>query len=141
MQVKSSNEAQDAHRAMSGAIQGLAETQLSMLQRLADVQCRQFNQAVEAAREQLRLISQAKDPQAFTSAQANLVETYGQQYLNSVNEATGIISRAWEDYRSQLEKSMGTAADLAQRAAGITTAGIEEASGTTRKGASSKRTS
>ena len=109
MQDKSSEvlgEAQTTNRYMYQAVQGLAETQFKILQRLADVQREQFSRALEAARDQLRLVSQVRDPREFASAQAHLVQGYGQQYVDSVNEAVGVISSAWEDYGNQLEKSI-----------------------------------
>jgi hypothetical protein len=65
------------------------------------VQREQFSRALEAAHDQLRLVSQVRDPREFASAQAHLVQGYGQQYVDSVNEAVDVISSAWEDYGNQ----------------------------------------
>lgn len=147
MQDKSSeslSEGQAAQRYTYEAIQRLAETQFKILQRLADVQREQFSQALEAARDQLRLVSQVRDPREFASAQAHLVQGYGQQYMDRVNEAVSVISTAWEEYGDQLGKSMNTAANAARSAMDTTTRGAEEAADnatakSTRKGASSKK--
>jgi predicted nucleic acid-binding protein len=137
------NEAEDANRNMYATIQALAETQFKILQRLADVQREQFRQALEAARDQLRLISQVRDPQDFATAQAELVKSYGQQYLDSVNEAMNIMSGAWQQYGEQLEKGLASGADVFRRMTDTATRGAEEASSraakTTEKAASSKR--
>jgi predicted nucleic acid-binding protein len=138
------NEAEDANRSMYATIQALAETQFKILQRLADVQREQFRQALEAARDQLRLISQVRDPQEFASAQAELVKGYGQQYMDSINEAVNIMSGAWKQYGEQLEKGLTSGADVFRRMADTATRGAEEATSraakTTEKAApSSKR--
>ncbi|MGH8503401.1 MAG: phasin family protein [Gammaproteobacteria bacterium] len=138
-------EAQEANRSALESIQGLAETQFKILQRLADVQREQFQQAVAAAREQLRLISQVKDPREYASAQAKLVQNYGQEYLKSMNDAVGIMSSAWEAYVKQMEKSVKSAADTFRKAADTTTRGAQKPAGRASqratKGSASKKSS
>jgi len=137
------NEAQAANRSALESIQGLAETQFKILQRLADVQREQFHQAVAAAREQLRLISQVKDPREYASAQAQLVQNYSQEYLKSMNDAVGIMSSAWEEYAKQMEKSAKSAADTVRKAVDTTIRGAGEAadraSQSATKGSASKK--
>ncbi len=127
-------DAQEAGRSMYEAIQGLAETQFKILQQLANVQREQFNQALEAARDQMRLISQMRDPREFASAQADLVKGYGQKYLDSVNEAVSIVSDAWEQYGDQVGKNMQTATDALQRAGQDTMRQTEQAAGSATSG-------
>jgi hypothetical protein len=131
-------EAQEVSRSVYEAVQALAETQINVLQQLANIQRDQFTQALETARDQLRLVSQMRDPRAFASAQADLLKDYGQKYLTSVDEAVRIITTAWEEYGDQLGKSMKTATDAFQRAAETAAQGTEEAvrsaTASTRKG-------
>jgi hypothetical protein len=120
-------ESQEAGRPLYEAMQGLAETQFKILQQLANIQRDQFNQALEAARDQLQLISQMRDPRGFAAAQADLLKGYSEKYLDSVNEAVDIVTQAWEEYGKQVEKSMKTATDAVQRAAQTATRGSQEA--------------
>ncbi|MDQ3773158.1 MAG: phasin family protein [Pseudomonadota bacterium] len=95
-------QAQEANRSMSEAMRGLAGTQLKVMQQLAGVQREQFSQAVEAARNQMQLIGQKREPHELASTQADLVRQYGQQYVDSVNKAVIIVSEALEEYGEQL---------------------------------------
>jgi hypothetical protein len=123
------DETKRANRATFDAVQKLAETHFKLLQNLADVQREQFDRALEAAREQLQLVCQAKDPREFASAQANLLQNYGQRYVQSVNEALTLMSGAWQEYQDQFKKSMSTAADTIGKTAETATRGAQGAAG------------
>jgi phasin family protein len=110
------NEAQEANRYFFAALQGLAGTQAQVVQRLGEVQRGIFNQAVEAANDQLRIMGRTRDPREFATAQADLVKSYGRKYVESVTEAVDIVADAWQDYGDRLEKTMSAAADRTQRA-------------------------
>lgn len=110
------NQAQQASRSIYETVQGLAETQFAILQRLGGIQQGVLNQAVEATNDQLQLISRVKDPREYASAQAELVKNHGQRYVDSVKEAIDAVSDAWQEYSDRLEKGANTVADKAQRA-------------------------
>jgi hypothetical protein len=136
MQEKGSEflgEAQQANQATFEAIQGLAETHFKLLQKLADFQRQQFNRALEAARDQLRLVTQAKDPRAWADAQANLVQSYGQRYIERANEAAGLMSTAWQEYQDQFQKAMSAVAGTVRDSADTARRGTQT------KGAASKK--
>ncbi|MGH8503945.1 MAG: phasin family protein [Gammaproteobacteria bacterium] len=111
------NQAQDVNRSIQEAIQGLTGTQFNVMQRLGDVQRGMFSQAVEAANEQLQVLARVRDPRDFASAQADLVKSYGQKYVESVNEAVDIVAEAWQEYGDRLEKSADAGNGKAQKAA------------------------
>ncbi len=139
-------EAQALSHAGFQAIQGLAEMQFKLLQRLGDMQREQFNRALMAAQDQLRLVSQAKDPSEWATAEATLAHTYGQQYIGSINEAATMMSKAWEEYAGQLQQNVGTATATMQKAVGTATRATQEAmdratqSATSNKPTTSKKT-
>jgi phasin family protein len=100
------NEAQDIARSVYGTVQGIAETQLNIVQRLAGVQQELLNQAYEATNEQLQLISRVKAPREYAAAQADLVNSHGQRYVNSINKAVEIVAEAWQEYSDRLEHTI-----------------------------------
>jgi hypothetical protein len=114
---QSFNQSLGANQSTYEAIQKLTEIQFKTLQQLADVRGKQINQAMEAMRDQMQLISKMSDPSQFASSQAELAKRSGQQYVESVNEAIRIVSAAWEQYGAELEKSMNTAMDQVRQAA------------------------
>ena len=73
-----------------------------------------LKQASEAANEQLQLLTKARDPRAFASAQADLVKRHGQLYVDQLKKSVDIIAGAWEEYGDQVEKSAGAVTDKAQ---------------------------
>lgn len=111
------NQAQDVNRSISEAIQGLTGTQFNIMQRLGDVQRGMFSQAVEAANEQMQVLARIRDPREFATAQADLVKSYGQKYVESVNEAVDIVADAWQEYGEKMEKTVNSVNDKAQKAA------------------------
>jgi hypothetical protein len=111
------NEAQEATRSVYDTIQGIAGVQVNIVQRLAQVQQDVFNQAFQAAGDQLQLISQIRDPREFASAQRDLAKRYGQRYVDSVKQAVDIIVEGWQEYGDRVEKAATTATSKAQRAA------------------------
>jgi phasin family protein len=120
MSTKSSqpfNQALGANQSTYEAIQRLTEIQFKTLQQLADVRGNQINQAMEAMRDQMQLISKMGDPGQLASSQAELAKRSGQQYVENVNEAIRIVSKAWEQYGAELEKSMNAAMDGVRKAA------------------------
>ena len=114
--VQFTNEAQETARCVYGTVQGIAETQFNIIQRLAGVQQELCNQAYEAANEQLQLLSRARDPQEYASAQAELVESHGQRYINSINKAVNIMAEAWQACGDRLEHTLNGAAAKARSA-------------------------
>jgi hypothetical protein len=100
------SEVQDIARSVYGTVQGIAETQLNIVQRLAGVQQELLNQAYEAANEQLQLISRVKAPREYAAAQADLVNSHGQRYVNSINKAVEIVAEAWQEYSDRLEHTI-----------------------------------
>jgi gas vesicle protein len=115
--TQSANQAQDVTRSMYEAIQGIAATQVNIFQKLAGVSVNQYNQAVEAANDQVQLISRVRDPREFASAQADLVKNHGQRYVDSVKEGVDIVVEAWQQYGDRLEKSTSTVMDRTKQAA------------------------
>jgi hypothetical protein len=111
------NEAQDIARSVYGTVQGIAETQLNIVQRLAGVQQELLNQAYEAANEQLQLISRVKAPREYAAAQADLVNSHGQRYVNSINKAVEIVAEAWQEYSDRLEHTINMTASKARSTA------------------------
>ncbi len=135
-------QAQEANRSMGEAMCGLAGTQFKIMQQLAGVQGEQFNQAVEAARNQMQLIGQKREPHELASTQADLVRQCGQQYVDSVNKAVDIVSEALEEYGEQLKKGENAATDKVQQAADTATRGSKKTAGSTKSaGKSSSRKS
>lgn len=96
------DQAQEFGRAMSEAMQGMAEMQFNSLQRFAEIQRTQMTQAVEMMSSQMQLIGTTKDPGEFASAQADLVNKYGQKYADSMQEAVKVASQAWQEYARRL---------------------------------------
>jgi phasin family protein len=115
--VQFANQAQEAARTMYEAIQGMAGTQLNILQRLGEVQQGVLNQAIEATNDQLQVISKVRDPREFASAQAGLVKNHGQRYVESLEQVVDIAAEAWQEYGDRLEKGVNAATDQAQKAA------------------------
>jgi len=111
------NQAQDATRSMHQTIQDLMGVQMNVFQRLGEVQQKAFSQAVEATSAQFELLSRTRDPREFASAQADLVQEYGQRYVDCANQAIDITVQAWQEYGDRLEKTVNTVGDKAQRAA------------------------
>ncbi|MGH8652979.1 MAG: phasin family protein [Burkholderiales bacterium] len=111
------NEAQDATHFMHQTIQELMGVQMNVVQRLGEVQQKAFSQAVEATNAQLQLFSRARDSREFASAQADLVQEYGQRYVDCANQAIDITVQAWQEYGDGVEKTVNTVTDKAQRAA------------------------
>lgn len=110
------NQAQDVSRSMYGAIQGIAETQLNIFQKLSGVQANQLNQAVEAANDQMQLIGRVKNPHEFAAAQADLIKAHGQRYVDSVKNSVDILAEAWQQYGDRLEQTASTVTDSARQA-------------------------
>jgi hypothetical protein len=111
------NNAQDVARSVYGAMQGIAEVQFNIMQRLGEVQQRVIRQAYEASNEQLQLVSRVRGPKAFAFAQAELVKTHGQRYVDSVKQATDVTAEAWQEYGDRLEQGANSIAHKTQRAA------------------------
>ncbi len=111
------NQAQDATRSMHQTIQELMGVQMNVVQRLGEVQQKAFNQAVEATNAQFQLLGRTRDPREFASAQADLVQEYGQRYVDCANQAIDITVQAWQEYGDRVEKTVNTVTDKAQRAA------------------------
>ncbi len=109
---KSADQAQDLTRNMYEAVQGMAQMQLGVLQRLGEVQRDQFRQAAEAANKQMQMIGKINDPSEFARAQADLVKDSGQKYVDSMNQMVELMTQAWQEYADRLEKT----ADKAQQA-------------------------
>jgi phasin family protein len=110
------NQAQEATRSIVGAFQGATETQFNILQRLGGIQQDVFKQTIEAANEQLQVISRVRHPREFADAQAGLVKRHGQRYVDSIKQAVDITAEAWEEQADRLKRGVDAAADKAQRA-------------------------
>jgi phasin family protein len=108
------NKAQETTRSMLDAMQGIANMQANMLQRLGEIQQRLLKEGSEAANEQLQLISRVRDPREFASAEADLVKRHGQLYVDQVKETVDVIAQGWEEYANRLKKSANTVTDKAQ---------------------------
>lgn len=111
------NQAQDISRSAYGAMQGIAEVQLSILQRMGEVQQNMVRQAYEVTSEQLQLATRVRDPREFASAQAELVKTQGQRYADSIKQAVDITVEAWNEYGDRLEQGVKDVESKTQRAA------------------------
>ncbi|MGH8579621.1 MAG: phasin family protein [Gammaproteobacteria bacterium] len=111
------NQAQDATRSIHQTIHDLLGVQMNVFQRFRDVQQKAFSQAVEATNAQFQLLSRARDPREFASAQADLLQEYGQRYVDCANQAIDITVQAWQEYGDGVEKTVNTVTDKAQRAA------------------------
>ncbi|MDQ3731118.1 MAG: phasin family protein, partial [Pseudomonadota bacterium] len=61
------NQAQQASHLAYETIHGVAETQFTIAQRLGEIQQSFFSQAIEAAYDQLQLISRVKEPREYAS--------------------------------------------------------------------------
>lgn len=109
--VQLANQAQEMTRSVYGAVQGLGQTQLNVLQRLSEVQQRFITQTFEATNDQLQIFGQIRDPREFASAQADLVKNHGQRYVESVNETVQIMADALQEYGDRLERAMSTVSD------------------------------
>jgi hypothetical protein len=108
-------QAQEATRSMYETVQGMAQMQLNVLQRLGEVQRDQFRQAAETANTQMQLISKIRDPREFARAQADLVKASGQKYVDTINQTVEVMTQAWQEYADRLEKTADTATDKAQQ--------------------------
>jgi hypothetical protein len=104
-------QAQEVARSMSEAIQGMAEMQFNVLQRLAGVQRAQLNQAAEAGRNQVQLIGITREPGEFANAQSALVMEFGRKYADSMQEAVDIVARAWQEYAQRLANTTSSTTD------------------------------
>jgi phasin family protein len=100
-----------------GSLHDLMVVQMNVFQRLSEVQQKAFDQAVEATKAQLQLLSLAPDPREFASAQADLVKEYGQRYVDCTNQAIEVTLLAWEEYGDRLGKNVNTVTDKTQQAA------------------------
>jgi hypothetical protein len=109
------NQAQDVTRSIFGVTQGMAEVQLSILQRLGEVRQGMLSQAFEVAGDELQLISQVRDPRQFASAQADLVKDHGKRYVDSVKQAVDIMVEAWQEYGDRLDEGTNVAAQKAKQ--------------------------
>ncbi len=107
------NQAQDITRSMYGAFQGIAEVQSNVLQRLGGIQQKLIQQAYEAGNDQLQVFSKVRDPREFAAAQAELVKTHGQRYVDSINQVIALTAEAWQDYGNRVE---ATTRDVANKA-------------------------
>ena len=114
------NQTQDVTRSMYAAFQGVAETQLNILQRLMRVGANQFNQFVEAAIERVQLIGQVRDPKQYASAQVGLIKSQGRRYVDSVNDSVNIVVEVWQQYGGHLEQTARTMTDDARPATSST---------------------
>jgi phasin family protein len=110
------NQAQEATHSIFQADQDAAAMQLKVMQRLSEIQQRVVRHAVEASNEKLQLVGEVRDPWAFASAHADLVKRHGQRYVEYAQEAVDVVAEAWQDYGDQLEGSINTMRDKAQRA-------------------------
>jgi hypothetical protein len=109
------NQTQQASRLALETITGVAETQFTIAQRLGGIQQSFFNQAIEAANDQLQLISRVKEPREYASAQAELVKSHGQRYIDTVKEAINIVADAWQEYGDRLDEGVHAVANRTQR--------------------------
>lgn len=89
------NQAQKVNRSIYETVQGIAETQFAILQRFSGIQQEIFSQAVGATNEQVHLVSRARDPREFASAQAEFVKSHGPRYVHSIKEAVDVVVDAW----------------------------------------------
>jgi hypothetical protein len=80
------------------------------------VQQTRFQQAVEAANGQLQLIGRVRDPREYASGPADLVETHGQGYVDSIKQAVDLTADAWKAHAIQLERGVDAAPDKARSA-------------------------
>jgi hypothetical protein len=110
------NQAQDISRSMFGAFQGIAEVQSNILQKLSGTQQALIQQAYEAANDQLQVISKVRDPREFAAAQADLVKTHGQRYVDTVKQAVDLSVEAWQEYGNKLESTTRDVASKTERA-------------------------
>lgn len=111
------NQTQDMTRSMQQAMQGMAETQFNMFQRMARIKADQFNQAIALNNDQLQIMSKVRDPKEFANAQAELVKIHGQRYVDSVKEGVDAMVEAWRQYGERLESSTGEVAAKTKQAA------------------------
>lgn len=111
------NQAQDISRSVYGAFQGIAEVQSNILQRLSGIQQNLIQQAYEATNDQLQVISKVRDPREFASAQADLVKTHGQRYVDSINQVIDVTAEAWKEYGNRLDATTRDVANKAERTA------------------------
>ncbi|MGH8501131.1 MAG: phasin family protein [Gammaproteobacteria bacterium] len=111
------NQAQDITRSMYSAFQGIAEVQSNILQRVGGIQQSLIQQAYEAVNDQLQVISKVRDPREFASAQAKLVKTHGQRYVDTLKQAVEVSVEAWQEYGNRLESTTRDLTDKAERTA------------------------
>lgn len=110
------NQAQDISRSMFGVFQGIAEVQSNILQRLSGIQQNFIQQAFEASNDQLQVWSKVSDPREFATAQADLVKTHGQRYVNSVKQAIDVTVEAWQEIGSRVQETTRDVTNKAERA-------------------------
>lgn len=115
--VRFASDAQAVGRCAYDAVQNMTGVQVNILQRLAEVQQGLLNQTLEAANDQLQLIGQTRDPRQFAVAQAELVKSHGQRYVDTVKRTVDIVAEGWEAYGDRLEKGITVATGKAQRTA------------------------
>lgn len=115
--VKFADQLQEVSRSVFAAIGGLAETQVNLAQRLGAVQQDVISQIAEATKDQLQVISKVRDPREFASAQAELVKTHGQRYVDSLKQVIDATVKAWQDYGSHLEAKTHDITNKAERPA------------------------
>ncbi len=109
------NQAQQASRSVYETMQGIAATQLTIVQRLGGIQQSLINQAIEATNDQVQLISRTREPRQYTSAQAELVRSHGQRYIDTVKEVVSVAADAWQEYSDRIEKGVRGVAGRTQR--------------------------
>ncbi|MBA2410140.1 MAG: phasin family protein [Gammaproteobacteria bacterium] len=111
-----SNQAQDISRSMFGAFQGIAEVQSNILQKLSGTQQALIQQSYEAANDQLQVMSKVHDPREFAAAQADLVKTHGQRYVETVKQAIDVSADAWQEYGNKVESTTRDVNNKTERA-------------------------
>lgn len=111
------NQAQDITRSIYDAFRGVADVQLNILQRLSGIHQNLCQQAYEASNDQLQVFSKVRDPREFASAQAELVKTHGQRYVDSLKQIIDVTAEAWQEYGRRLEATTRDVTNKAERAA------------------------
>lgn len=109
------NQAQQASRSVYAALCSVAQTQFIIAQRLGGIQQSLFNQTIEAANDQLQLIGCVKEPRGYASAQAELVKSHGQRYVDTAKQAIDVVADVWQDYGDRLNRELRMVADRTQR--------------------------
>lgn len=106
------NKIHEASRTTFDALQGMAEATINVWRQMGDVQRKSYSAAVEASQTQLQLIGKMSAPREFASAQADLVEEYGEKYVASINDTVEVMSQAWLGYGERLEELRAVSGDM-----------------------------